>query len=165
MCCLTLDFIIDTCKDDLYIILFCKQYFAIIKPTAAAQEKDLIVPQLDEYIKRLVEEKICQTEEKSEARIKDAESKILALREEMLLDRAKLETLEAKAEDKRRKRRERKARKKSNTEPEPVPEKRPRRNSTNTGILVGGPSLEEPRFDNRAEWEHQMELDNPGLMA
>ena len=82
---------------------------AKINPPEALQENHLIVPQLDEYIKRLVEENICQTEEKSEARIKDAESKILALREEMLLDRAKLDALEAKAEDKRRKRRERKA--------------------------------------------------------
>ena len=69
------------------------------------------------YIKELLEKKICQTEQKHEARVKmvedAAEAKILALREEMMTDQAKLETLEAKAEAKRSKRRERKARKKS----------------------------------------------------
>ena len=50
------------------------------------------------YIKELLEKKICQTEQKHEARVKmvedAAEAKILALREEMMMDRAKLETLE-----------------------------------------------------------------------
>ena len=62
---------------------------AKIKPPVALQENDLIVPQLDEYIKRLVEEKIGQNEERSEARIKDAESKILAIRDEMLMQTCK----------------------------------------------------------------------------
>ena len=73
--------------------------FALVQSPTAAQENNRIEPQLDDYIKKLVEEKICQTEQKSEARIKEAEdapeAKMLALREEMMMDRAKLETLEA----------------------------------------------------------------------
>ena len=62
---------------------------ALPKPPTTAQENDRIEPQLDDYIKKLVEEKICQTEQKSEARIKEAEdaaeAKILALREDQVL--------------------------------------------------------------------------------
>ena len=79
----------------------------------------------------------------------EAEAKIQKLREEMRIDRAKLEALEMKAEAKRNKRKERKARKKAEEETEPVSEKRARRDSNNSRSVVRGPSQEEPRPDNR----------------
>ena len=56
---------------------------ALPKPPTSAQKNNRIQPQLDDYIKKLLEEKICQTEQKNEARVKEvedaAEAKILAL--------------------------------------------------------------------------------------
>ena len=119
-------------------------------PGNSPQENDLM-PQLDEYIHQLVEKRVGLTEERSEARIKAAESEILVLREEMLKDRVKLDTLEAKAAEKSRKRRERKARKKTTSDPEPVPEMWQKRGS-NQETVNGGPSQEELRAE--ADWQH-----------
>ena len=60
-------------------------------PRSSPQENDL-TPQLDEYINKLVDRRVGLTEERSEARIKAAETEILVLREELLKDRAKLDT-------------------------------------------------------------------------
>ena len=85
-----------------------------------------------------MEEKIGQTEQKHEARVKmvedAAEAKIQALREEMRADRAKLEALEMKAEAKRNKRKERKARKKAEEETEPALRREPEETPTTAGV-------------------------------
>ena len=131
-------------------------------PGSSHQENDL-TPQLDEYINKLVDRRVGLTEERSEARIKAAETEILVLREELLKDRAKLDTLEARAAEKNRKRKERKARKKNTiSEPEPVPEKRQRTDSTQATV-DDGPSQEE--LTAEADLVREIEFHNPGSLS
>ena len=67
-------------------------------PTKLGQEEDPIVPQLSaNFLRELLEEKIRQTEQKTEARIRlaeeTAEAKIKLVRDEVKDDRAKLAAL------------------------------------------------------------------------
>ena len=131
-------------------------------PGSSHQENDL-TPQLDEYINKLVDRRVGLTEERSEARIKAAETEILVLREELLKDRAKLDTLEARAAEKNRKRKERKARKKNTiSEPEPIPEKRQRTDST-MATVDDGPSQEE--LTAEADLVREIEFHNPRSLS
>ena len=125
-------------------------------------QKNVLDPQLGELISQLVDSKVGQTVERSEARIRAAESEILSLREELLKDRAKLSTLEAKAAEKNRKRKERKARKKINPEPEPIPEKRQRTDTSLTSV-TDGPSQEELTTED--DLVREIEFHHPGALS
>ena len=109
-----------------------------------------------------MDSKVGQTVERSEARIQAAESEILSLREELLKDRAKLNTLEARAAEQNRKRKERKARKKNNPEPEPIPEKRQRTDTSQTSV-TDGPSQEELTTED--DLVREVELHYPGAQS